>query len=124
MQLGRNLKEVMPVSTWVRCVGQEGQCRVDTLCSHQNKELGVARTKGEEVVYWLTFANLNDYHKIDGFKQPLLVYLSNLFINNLAGLSQAVRLQGSVADPGGWILVSLVVLMWGGLSVAHVGLLS
>lgn len=64
MQLGRNLKEVMPVSTCIRCVGQEGQCRVDTLCSHQNKELGVARTKGEEVVYWLTFANLNDHTKL------------------------------------------------------------
>lgn len=101
MQLGRNLKEVMPVSIWVRCVGQEGQCRVDTLCSHQNKELDIARTKGEEGVYWLTFANLNDHHKADGFKQPLLVWLSNLFINNLAGLSQEVRLQGSVADLGG-----------------------
>lgn len=64
----------MPVSTWVRCVQQEGQCRVDTLCLHHNKELGIARTKEEQKgVYWLTFANLNDHHKVDGFKQPLLV---------------------------------------------------
>lgn len=50
-----------------------------------------------------------------------LFKLSNLYVSNLAWLSQAVYVLVSLTD---WALVSVMALMWGGLLVAHVALLS